>query len=137
MAQTPDPQQPAVEYLACVVSSMKETLAEFAANPDGDLPINLHALEVKRSTFSNDPRFEFSEQVLYDVEEGWAADPRPYVFTITTGGPHAELITTDSGESWLFHYHDWFMQDATDLRLFGEDLRTVQAVFNEWFEVMM
>ena len=137
MAQTPDPLQPAVEYLACCVSSMKETLAEFAADPDGDLPINLHSLEVKRSTFSSDPRFEFSEEVLYDVEEGWADDPRPYVFTITTGGPHAELITTDSGESWTFHFHDWFKQDEADLRLSGEDLKTVQEVFNVYFEVMI
>jgi len=118
------------------MASMGEAVQEYQENPDGDLPINTVALcvdpIVEDETFQDYNEdgteiitFETGVQILIG-----------HTIVVTTGGPHAEFRTFDNGETYRFHYWDWFGSDEFSCGVYDDDLQTVQEAFGLYFDCL-
>ena len=132
MGTTPD-QEPGAAYLASCISSMEEALNEYE-NGGEELPINMVSLCADPLTEPAPEGGAWCEESQTYYEEGESMKVG-VSFVITTGGPHAQIETSDEGSSYYFHFWDWYKSDEYRVRITGNDLQVVSRVFDLFFEV--
>ena len=123
------PTTPAGEnYLDAVLESLLEAFEE-ECNGGDELAINTQCLCVdlitKPETFEH-----------YDEETGEAHlldtgldEVVGHKFVVTTGGPHAEFRTLDSGVTWSFFYCEWFGSEEYKTEIHADAMEAFQVYF--------
>lgn len=129
---------PGREYFHAQMESLQEMVILRLENPeeDHDLIINEWCLSVEEirqaeeiTDYDEETNEEFTIFTGMDIIEG-------HKFQLTWGGPSAWITTKDNGQTFTYHYCDWFGSDAFSCPILGENLDNVNVAFEIYFDCM-
>lgn len=130
--------EPGLEYFKSQMQSLQEMVILRLENPeeDHDLIINewcLSAQAIRQgeeiTDYDEETGEEFTIFTGMDIIEG-------HKFLLTWGGPEAWIISNDNGQTFTYHYCDWYGSDAFSCPILGENFENVNIAFEIYFECL-